>query len=215
MTQTFEVALFPIPNLVAFPGTIVPLHVFEPRYRQLVRDSVRDERMVAVSHVVSTISAPKQADDLETALQSNQATYKPCRVFSAGACELKQTLEDGRILAHITMTHRLTLAQDIQTLPYRIAECHEFEDQPETDQAEANKRLQTRILAHLINLCKADSPDFAEELDSSIWRDLDPAEFSFRIFQALRLDTEFMQTLLESTSPQERLARIDQALLRV
>ena len=33
-----EVALFPIPDLVAFPGTVIPLHVFEPRYRKMVHD---------------------------------------------------------------------------------------------------------------------------------------------------------------------------------
>lgn len=30
--------LFPLPNLVAFPGIVVPLHIFEPRYRALVQD---------------------------------------------------------------------------------------------------------------------------------------------------------------------------------
>ena len=37
-------------GVVAFPGIIVPLHFFEPRYRQLVHDCVEDERLVAVSH---------------------------------------------------------------------------------------------------------------------------------------------------------------------
>ena len=31
--RLLEVALFPIPNVVAFPGVVLPLHVFEPRYR--------------------------------------------------------------------------------------------------------------------------------------------------------------------------------------
>ena len=34
----FLLPLFPLPNLVFFPNTRLPLHVFEPRYRQLVAD---------------------------------------------------------------------------------------------------------------------------------------------------------------------------------
>ena len=34
------VPLFPLPNLFLFPGTVVPLHIFEPRYRQMIEDSL-------------------------------------------------------------------------------------------------------------------------------------------------------------------------------
>ena len=81
-SENIEVALFPIPDVVAFPGTVVPLHVFEPRYRQLVRDCVSNDRMVGVSHVVKTIHQPAANQTLEQALSSNQATYKPREVFS-------------------------------------------------------------------------------------------------------------------------------------
>ena len=41
----FLLPLFPLPNIVFFPHTRLPLHVFEPRYRQLVQDAVEgDER---------------------------------------------------------------------------------------------------------------------------------------------------------------------------
>src|SRR5262245_30676719 len=36
----FEIPIFPLPNVVHFPGVTVPLHVFEPRYRTLVKDAV-------------------------------------------------------------------------------------------------------------------------------------------------------------------------------
>ena len=31
-----QVPLFPLPKIVHFPGTLLPLHVFEPRYRQMI-----------------------------------------------------------------------------------------------------------------------------------------------------------------------------------
>ncbi len=37
-----------LPNAVLFPGTLMPLHIFEPRYRQMLEDSVTGTRMFAV-----------------------------------------------------------------------------------------------------------------------------------------------------------------------
>ncbi len=41
--------LFPLPNLVLFPHVIQPLHIFEPRYRQLLADSLADDRLMALA----------------------------------------------------------------------------------------------------------------------------------------------------------------------
>jgi Lon protease-like protein len=38
-----KVRLFPLPNLVLFPHVLQPLHVFEPRYRQLMEDALDDD----------------------------------------------------------------------------------------------------------------------------------------------------------------------------
>jgi Lon protease-like protein len=40
--------LFPLPNLVLFPHVVQPLHVFEPRYRQLTADTLATDRLVAM-----------------------------------------------------------------------------------------------------------------------------------------------------------------------
>lgn len=42
------VPLFPLPNVVHFPGVPLPLHVFEPRYRELVRDALAGRRLVGM-----------------------------------------------------------------------------------------------------------------------------------------------------------------------
>ena len=41
--------LFPLPNLVLFPHVIQPLHVFEPRYRQLMADALAGDRLMALA----------------------------------------------------------------------------------------------------------------------------------------------------------------------
>src|SRR3954465_8007381 len=41
--------LFPLPNLVLFPSVVQPLHVFEPRYRQLMVDALAEDRLIAMA----------------------------------------------------------------------------------------------------------------------------------------------------------------------
>src|SRR5437763_12628020 len=41
--------LFPLPNLVLFPYVIQPLHIFEPRYRQMTADSLAGDRLLTMA----------------------------------------------------------------------------------------------------------------------------------------------------------------------
>src|SRR5262249_12044296 len=41
--------LFPLPNLVLFPHVVQPLHIFEPRYRQMMADTLADDRRMALA----------------------------------------------------------------------------------------------------------------------------------------------------------------------
>lgn len=201
-----EVALFPIPNVVAFPGTVLPLHVFEPRYRQLVQDCVRDHRMVAVSHVQKTIHEPGRSETLAQALSSNQATYKPQPVFSAGRCEIVDTTADGRLLATVSVSERLQLVDEVQSLPYRIVSCRRLTDTRET--GDDARYLQAAIHAKLIELIGDEHPDTARSLAAPPWTTMKPAEYSFRIFQFLRFDASLMQAVLEERSAAARLETI-------
>lgn len=46
-----EIPLFPLHSAVLFPGALLPLHVFEPRYRALVRDALASHRAIAIAHI--------------------------------------------------------------------------------------------------------------------------------------------------------------------
>ncbi len=43
-----RLAIFPLPDVVLFPGTVLPLHVFEPRYVEMTRDVVAGTRHMAI-----------------------------------------------------------------------------------------------------------------------------------------------------------------------
>lgn len=204
-----EVALFPIPSMVAFPGTVVPLHVFEPRYRQMVKDAVEQDRMIAVCHTKKEIRPAKDGQTMQDALKNNQATYQPFDVFSAGTCEIIDETNDGRVYIHISMSKRLQLIHEIQTLPYRIAACSELEDSREITPDDELKEYQDSITNSIVDLIGRHNPSNLSEFDSAEWLKLSPTEFSFKIFQLLRFEADIMQSILEETSKLERLKMVD------
>ena len=42
------VPVFPLPNVVLFPNVFLPLHIFEPRYRQMVEDALNGDRIIGM-----------------------------------------------------------------------------------------------------------------------------------------------------------------------
>jgi len=204
-----EVALFPIPSMVAFPGTIIPLHVFEPRYRRMVTDAVEQDRMIAVCHTKKEIRPAKDGQTMQDALKNNQATYQPFDVFSAGACEIIDKTNDGRVYIHISVSKRLQLINEIQTLPYKIVACSELEDVSEVAPDDELKHYQESITNAIVALIGKYNPAKLSEFDSDEWLELPSTEFSFKIFQLLRFDADVMQSILEETSKLERLKMVD------
>ena len=53
LPESFDghVRLFPLPNLVLFPGVIQALNLFEPRYRQLMADVLDDDQLITMALV--------------------------------------------------------------------------------------------------------------------------------------------------------------------
>ena len=46
---TTLVPLFPLPDVVLFPGVFLPLHIFELRYREMVKDTLAGDRLIGIS----------------------------------------------------------------------------------------------------------------------------------------------------------------------
>ena len=44
----FSLPIFPLPSVVLFPNVFLPLHIFEPRYRQMVTDSLAGDRIIGM-----------------------------------------------------------------------------------------------------------------------------------------------------------------------
>ncbi len=54
LPEDFEgtVRLFPLPNFVMFPGVLQPFHIFELRYREMLRDALDDDRLIALASLL-------------------------------------------------------------------------------------------------------------------------------------------------------------------
>ena len=42
------IPIFPLPNAVLFPNVFLPLHIFEPRYREMVADALQGDRIIGM-----------------------------------------------------------------------------------------------------------------------------------------------------------------------
>ena len=52
LTQAAEaLKVFPLPSAVLFPHSVIPLHIFEPRYRDMVRDALATDRIIALAQL--------------------------------------------------------------------------------------------------------------------------------------------------------------------
>ncbi|MGB1142027.1 MAG: LON peptidase substrate-binding domain-containing protein [Halioglobus sp.] len=200
-----EVALFPIPNSVNFPGVPCPLHVFEPRYRQMVRHCVDNAMLMGVCHTEKLLHTNSREQSVREALNSNQSTYKPQGIFSAGQVSILQELDDGRMLIQVDTAVRLRLVEERQTLPFGIWACDEVLDEPLDAEAEGQlAQTQAKILQRLLAVLH-DNEQAREMLQGEYWQAMPALDFSFAIAGILGMAPETSQSLLEMTSPQQRL----------
>lgn len=204
-----EIAVFPIPACVCFPFGVMPLHVFEPRYRSLIKDSVRLGRRIGISHTVKAISSVKKNQTKAEILNSNQDTYEAEKIFSAGFAEIETVTADGRMGVIIRMDGRYESVNEIQTLPYRIDRCRIFQDE-KTTSTQSNE-LKLRVLKILQSQLESSPAKIRALFESAKWDALPAEEFSFRIFSELRLETKISQAILEMRSVDARL----NSLLRI
>ncbi|HSG03429.1 MAG TPA: LON peptidase substrate-binding domain-containing protein [Marinobacterium sp.] len=204
-----RICIFPIPGCVTFPGTVFPLHVFEPRYREMIHHCIDTETPVAICHTRKEISPAKPTKDIRQALASNQATYQPYDVFSAGRCELLQTLSDGRLYLNVHIEQRFKLGKPVQMLPYQVYDCFPFLDlKPTPEEEVANLLLKEKILHRLEALAHADPQSreaLAEVMASQEWQQMGGTEFSFKLFSLIQFAPELLQEVLEMDSAHRRL----------
>lgn len=204
-----EIAIFPIPECVSFPKTTVALHVFEPRYRSMIKDCVKNQIKIGVTHIDEVLSYSDPDQTKEEILSKNQSNFKPKEIFSAGPCVIKEVTADGRFLVDVHMKQRYRLIKNLQDLPYRLCLCEPYEDESfieKTDQtsdlSEKRKLIDEFLLSHAQ---EQNDKGFIDFLNSKVWLNIDDYDYSFKIFERIKFDGETAQMALEKRSAHERL----------
>jgi Lon protease-like protein len=185
--------IFPLPNCVLLPGGLMPLHVFEPRYRDLTRDCLEGSQLMAVARL---------RPGYETAYYGRPPVYERCGV---GRIICSEELPDGRFALLLRGVARVEIARELPAeRAYRLVEARMLPDQ-DCDRTEAKD-----IHRRLIQLCDR----LAEVIEKGgpQLRDLvrsvdDPGACADAIAAALVMDADSRQELLEACNPMVRLQR--------
>ncbi len=111
-----RVPVFPLPDTVFFPGVVLPLHVFEPRYRALLGDAVKGEGLIAIATLL-----PGWEKDYEGA-----PAFHP--LATIGRIGEVVALPDGRSNLTLMGLERARLEEEFTDRPYRLATAHVVPD---------------------------------------------------------------------------------------
>ena len=184
--------IFPLP-LVLMPYELLPLHIFEPRYRQMLKDIELRRNLFGVSFF-----EPQSEFDEKP---------KPGSVGCVAEIRQSQTLPDERsnIVTFGLIRYRLLDYVEIGT-PYFSAEVQFFEDEPESK--DVLEPIADEVFEIFERVAKA-----AFKLSGNRGRfpevpRADPEQLSFLVAAAFNLDNAVKTQFIEMTSTSERLRRL-------
>jgi len=191
MTLPEIIPLFPLPNVVLFPRMLLPLHIFEPRYRAMVRDALRGPRLIGMVL-------------LRGDWRADYAGRPP--IFGTGTVGQMvhvDELSDGRFNIVLRGLATFVVGEEVRpALAYREGHVTWREDGDDRIAAGTRERLVGLVHQYLERLGR--KPTSPAALDS----DVDDATFVNFFGQHLDLDPLERQALLEETSSSSRATRL-------
>ncbi len=187
--------MFPL-GMVLLPHAVLPLHVFEPRYRVLMFDCLRGEREFGV--VLIERGHETGGGD------QRFATGTVARIVEAGE------LPDGRWVLYAVGTRRVRVAEWLPDDPYPVAMVDELDDGPWSGEADAARSQAEAAVDRVVALAdvlavrrgveiaSTDSPDVVDRAATAGWD----------LIAAAPIGPLDRQELLEIDDPAGRLRRL-------
>ena len=183
--------VFPL-TVVLFPGTPMPLHIFEPRYRQMLEDCLATDRRFGITPPGRKGEGPD-----------------PGMVGCIAEVRVNQQLPDGRSNIVVLGGDRFVVTELVhEPVPYMVATVRTFEELPgtlpSTDETAKLREAFTRYATLLREL--SDAPPQDPELPE------DPVALSFHVAAGLDIDPAIKQRLLVERSTARRVGALLLAL---
>ena len=187
------VPLFPLPNVVLFPRAILPLHIFEERYKTMTADALEGDRVIAMSL-------------LRPGWEKCYYGAPPIEpVVCAGRILSHEKLPDGKYNFLLQGLARGRVVEEDRSRPYRVSR---LELLPEADVMEIDLENERHRLTCMLSegIC-ANLPvvrQFRQMLNST----MPTAEIADLLAFNFIDDVHVKQSLLAETDPRRRLERL-------
>src|SRR5574339_894496 len=187
--------LFPLPNVVLFPGVFLPLHIFAPRYRDMTEDALAGDRMIGM-----TLLKP----GFEAEYEGRPPIYA---VGCAGLITHAERLADGRFNIVLQGVERFRVREEDDSRPYRLAVIDRLGgDTVSGSSVDALRHLRERIEHLLVPLVER----VGSELN--VPRSMSDADVVHALAQYLDLAPLEKQALLECDTLLARAAALAELL---
>tara|TARA_R110002072_G_scaffold13481_1_gene56780 strand:+ start:255625 stop:256323 length:699 start_codon:yes stop_codon:yes gene_type:complete len=189
---TGRAAIFPLPDVTLFPNVMLPLHIFEPRYRCMAEDILNGDRYLALGLL---------KDGWEDRYES-----KHCEIHDTvclGQVISNEQLEDGRHFLMLQGLHRAKLVNELETdLPYRLGMLELLPDvYPQTPIIDRDRRQE-----ELVDWFRKAYPKLGMEADliHALGSGIQLGELCDVIAHSLKLPTEAAHRLLAQADVDQR-----------
>jgi Lon protease-like protein len=186
--------LFPLPT-VLFPGAMLPLHIFEPRYRQMIRDALESHRALAVVLIQNP------------ALVDEHGHPAIAEVAGAGVIVDHAELPSGRFNVLVRGRARVRIAELPFVEPYRRAEAIIL-NPPAIDVPQIDITALISAASAFTARVRERDPSFEFPLP----RDVPASQIADLCAHHLVLDARERQQILETLDPVSRVRRVAEAL---
>ena len=177
----FSIPIFPLPSVVLFPNVLLPLHIFEPRYRQMVAEALAADRMIGM-----VLLKPGYESDYEGA----PPVYP---TGCAGLITRAERLDDGRFNLVLKGVEKFTIRNEDAPAPGRLYRSAVISP---VDEAvpDADRTPLTRERGRLLEML---APVLAKYLESELPAGMPDEDLVNALAQYLNLDPLEKLALLE------------------
>jgi Lon protease-like protein len=188
--------MFPLPGVVLFPHALLPLHIFEERYKKMARDLLSSHRHLAIAML---------EPGGERAGAGERPPVRP--IMGAGEIVMAHELPDGRFNLVVRGRARIEIAHELTTdEPYRVIVGKVRADLPVKTPAELVDADQS--LRALVGRLAENIPEGGELLRQVVASQATPEELADVLAAALMVDVPKRQRLLETRDLVKRIERV-------
>jgi Lon protease-like protein len=181
-----------LPNATLFPHALLPLYIFEPRYRIMLASALEAERVLCIALMKAGRDEARSVDDFH-------------HVAGLGLIRACVSHEDGTSHLILQGVARVEFTEFIQAKPFRIAKLRELPSEPAT--ATEGETLSAQVLEFCAHY-RAKGTPIPEKLDEQLAKVEDPSVLCDIVTHTFVRDPHRRQQVLEENRVADRLRRL-------